>query len=131
MKPKKDIIPEVAHALARLGVKSSSSILAAVSGGADSMTMLFILNNLRKQGHLKKLGIIHINHSLRGKESDEDEALVKRIAKKLKLPYFSFKVETREYALLHRIGIEEAARDQRYEKFVELAVNDKLKLVAS
>src|SRR5882724_467842 len=97
-----DLFSKTAHALAKLGVKSSSSVLAAVSGGVDSMTLVHALNDLRKKGHLKKLALVHINHSLRGKESDKDELLVKQFAKKLSIPVYSYKVDTRSNAITHK-----------------------------
>ncbi len=128
---KADIIVSVAHAISRLGVKGTASILAAVSGGVDSMSLAFVLNELRKKGHLKKLSLIHINHSLREKESDKDEALVKRFAEKLKIPFYSFSVDTRTYAIANKIGIEEAARHLRYRKIGEIAVSKKSDFIAT
>ncbi len=125
------LIAAIAHALSRLGVRSTSGILAAVSGGVDSMSLAFILHKLQKQGHLKKLDIIHINHSLRGKDSDKDEALVKQYCKKLKISLHTFHVDTRAYAIAHRIGIEEAARDIRYEKINEIAASKKFDFIAT
>ncbi len=128
---KSGIIASVAHALSRLGVKNTSSVLAAVSGGVDSMSLVFILNQLRKQGHLKKLTLIHINHSLRGKESEKDESLVKKFAKKIRIPLQTFSVDTRFYAGVNKIGIEEAARILRYEKIGELVSSKKFDFVAT
>jgi tRNA(Ile)-lysidine synthase len=128
---KEAVTPIVAHALSRLGVKSGSRVLAAVSGGVDSMTLGYILNELRKQGHLKKLALVHINHSLRGKESDKDELLVTRFAKKLDIPVYSFTVDTHVYAVAKKIGIEEAARTLRYEKFAEVAKKGKFQFIAT
>jgi tRNA(Ile)-lysidine synthase len=128
---KSGLIATTAHALSRLGVKNTSSVLAAVSGGIDSMSLIFILNELRKQGHLKKLEVIHINHTLRGKESDKDAELVNKICKKLKIPLHTFSIDTRDYAIANRIGIEEAARDIRYEKIGELAASRKFDFIAT
>jgi tRNA(Ile)-lysidine synthase len=126
-----NILSQTAHSISLLGVKNASSILIAVSGGADSMTLAYILNTLRKQGHLKKLALIHINHSLRGKEADKDEALVKQFARKLKIPCYSFTVDTRQYAIANGMGIEEAARHLRYEKIEEIAAKNKFQFVAT
>jgi tRNA(Ile)-lysidine synthase len=131
MSKREDISNIAAHALSRLGVTSTASILAAVSGGVDSMTLTYLLNDLRKKGHLKKLVLVHINHSLRGKESDKDELLVKQFAKKLKIPVYSFRVDTRAHAIEKRIGIEEAARNLRYEKIAEVAEKKKCQFIAT
>ena len=95
------------------------------------MSLVFILNELRKKGHLKKLSIIHINHSLRGKESDKDESIVKQFGKKLRIPIHVFTVDTKAYSVKNKIGIEEAARSIRYEKFISLASKEKITFVAT
>ncbi len=125
------ILADVAHVLSRLGVNKSSSILIGVSGGVDSMSLVFILNELLKKGHLKKLGIIHINHSLRGKESDKDEILVSKYAKKLKIPIQIFSVDTKAYSVEKKIGIEEAARILRYKKIERLILSKKFDFVTT
>lgn len=128
---KTNIVAFVAHALSKLGVKNTSSVLIAVSGGVDSMSLAYILNELRMQGHIKGLGIIHINHSLRGKQSDKDEKLVRQFAKKKKLPVYTFVVGTKAFAKQNKIGIEEAARILRYEKITEIAASKKYNFVAT
>lgn len=125
------IIADVAHALSKAGVKNSSSVLVAVSGGVDSMTLVYIMNELRKKGHLKKLSLVHINHSLRGKESDKDEVLVKQYAKKLNIPVYSFSVDTKASAGKEKIGIEEAARLLRYEKMIHVSDTKKYGFLAT
>ncbi|MDP4219683.1 MAG: tRNA lysidine(34) synthetase TilS [Bacteroidota bacterium] len=121
----------VAHAISRLGVKSTSSVLVATSGGVDSMSLAFILNDLRKKGHLKKLALIHINHGLRGKESDKDELLVKQFAGKLRVPIQIFSVDTNAYSVLKNIGTEEAARTLRYDKIAAAVTSKKFDFVAT
>ena len=56
-------------------------IVVGVSGGADSVCLALIL---KKLGY--EITIAHLNHSLRGRESDEDAKFVKRLAEKLRLP---------------------------------------------
>src|SRR5437899_4653220 len=95
------------------------------------MSLASILYQLRKEGHLKKLEIVHINHLLRGKESDKDESLVKQFAKKLRIPFQAYSVHTREYAIAQKIGIEAAARELRYGKISELASRKKINFVVT
>ncbi len=95
------------------------------------MSLVFILNELLKKGHLKKLGIIHINHSLRGKESDKDEILVSKYAKKSRIPIQIFIVDTKAYSVEKKIGIEEAARILRYKKIESLSSSRKFDFVAT
>jgi tRNA(Ile)-lysidine synthase len=69
-------------------INPNEIIIAAVSGGVDSVVMLHCLNEIKE--HLQfKLEIVHVNHGIRGSESDKDEALVKETAEELHLPFFS------------------------------------------
>ena len=63
-------------------------ILVAVSGGPDSVCLLHLLVALRSELQCS-LGIIHINHGLRGEESDREERFVEALAHKLALPFYS------------------------------------------
>ena len=66
--------------------------MIAVSGGPDSMALLFILNEMRI-----KLGITifvgHLNHAIRGKAADLDEKFVKKVCQRLNLVFFTKKVK--------------------------------------
>jgi tRNA(Ile)-lysidine synthase len=90
--------------------------LAAVSGGVDSMVMLHLL---REAG--VNLAVAHCNFSLRGGESDGDEAFVKQKAAEWGMPFHSIRFDTRKYARQKGISIEMAARELRYRWFDELA----------
>lgn len=94
---------------------TTSKILVAVSGGLDSMVALTLL---QKQDF--NIGIAHCNFKLRGDESDLDTAFVEDWAKTNKIPCFVAQFETKKYAALHKISIEMAARDLRYQWFHEL-----------
>jgi tRNA(Ile)-lysidine synthase len=94
--------------------KSSDTILLAVSGGVDSMVMteLFDLGNF-------KYSIAHCNYGLRGKESDEDENFVLRIAKK-NVRFHNRKFDTKKFAAKEKISVQMAARNLRQQWFREL-----------
>jgi tRNA(Ile)-lysidine synthase len=95
-------------------VRDHDKILLAVSGGIDSMVMadLFIKSGIRS-------GIVHCNFCLRGKESDEDEELVKKLAALHNIPFFSVRFDTMGYAAEKGISIQMAARELRYAWFEE------------
>ncbi|MCI0706985.1 MAG: tRNA lysidine(34) synthetase TilS [Ignavibacteriae bacterium] len=93
-----------------------SHVVLAVSGGIDSMTMLHAFADLRPHRNLT-LTVAHVNHQLRGEESDGDEAFVRHAAELLGLPFFSPRVATMGYAHEKAIGKQEAARELRYEFF--------------
>jgi len=64
-------------------------VLVAVSGGADSTALLAVLHALRADGRLPvELAVAHLNHHLRGVESDRDAAAVRRLAERFALPCF-------------------------------------------
>ncbi len=118
-------------ALSELGVNMSSRILCAVSGGADSVTMAYVLTKLAQKGQFDKLALIHINHQLRGDESNADEAHVKALSETLGVKLFTHTASTLERSKQAGVGIEEAARDDRYEQFIDVATKAKFDLVVT
>ncbi|MBO4641904.1 MAG: tRNA lysidine(34) synthetase TilS [Bacteroidaceae bacterium] len=96
-------------------LSSGDIVLVGVSGGADSVALLHILLDL---GY--KIEALHCNFQLRGEESDRDEAFVDTLCQNLNIPIFIKHFSTAEYASEHRISIEMAARDLRYEWFREM-----------
>ncbi len=95
------------------------SVLAGVSGGPDSMGLILFLMEIRKKYSLN-LGIAHINHCLRGKESDRDEKFVRNFASRTGLPFFSTAMDVKSMAKKNKLSIEEAARNVRYSFYKEI-----------
>ena len=89
--------------------------LVALSGGADSVALLLILQQL---GY--RIEAAHCNFHLRGEESDRDEKFVKSLCKKRNIPLHLIHFDTKEYASLHQVSIEMAARELRYGYFRQL-----------
>ena len=89
------------------------SVLVGVSGGPDSMGLILFLMEVKEKYSLN-LGIAHINHNLRGKESDRDEKFVKDFACKTGLPFFPEKKDVTSIAKKSKLSLEEAARNVRY-----------------
>jgi tRNA(Ile)-lysidine synthase len=100
-------------------------ILLAVSGGIDSMVMAHIFIQLGYE-----TGIVHCNFSLRGKESEKDEDLVRKFAEKHKIPFFSTRFETKTFAKENGISIQMAARELRYSWFEKIRKDNSYDLVA-
>jgi tRNA(Ile)-lysidine synthase len=90
-------------------------LLVAVSGGVDSMVLCELLKKLNYS-----IAIAHCNFQLRGKESEEDEQFVADYALKSGIPFYKKRFNTEGYALEHKVGTQEAARDLRYAWFEKL-----------
>ena len=101
-------------------LEKGETIFAAVSGGADSVSLLRLLSELRTPWKLQ-LAVLHVNHKLRGKASDKDEAFVRSLARKLKIPIFVEHVEVKKIAKDEKLSLEEAARKARYQFFEKMA----------
>ena len=89
----------------------NDKIIAAVSGGVDSMVMLFCLKALRQELNFE-LSVIHINHGVRPGDSDGDEKLVKECCKLYGLENHSLKLQGYDLNSSEKI-----LRDARYEAF--------------
>ena len=98
-----------AHRMAEEG----EGVLAAVSGGADSVCLLWVLKELSEE-----LGIhvaaFHLNHGLRGEEADRDEDYVRALCQKLSIPLSVVRENVAKYAADRGISEEEAGRNLRY-----------------
>jgi tRNA(Ile)-lysidine synthase len=119
---KKSRLPELYEGIKRFVqshdlIRRGSKVLAAVSGGIDSVVLLDLLASLAAEWNLKVV-ILHVNHQLRGRESNADEKFVESLAKHYGLPLFIAHVETKSEAARRKLSIQEAARDLRYAFFL-------------
>jgi len=103
-------------------ITQKDTVLAAVSGGPDSVALILSLLAF-KEKYTLKIGIAHLNHMLRGEESLRDEAFVKELAHKLSLPFHDGQKDIKAYAKKHRLSVEEAGREARYHFFNQIAKN--------
>ncbi|OQX52625.1 MAG: tRNA lysidine(34) synthetase TilS [Candidatus Omnitrophica bacterium 4484_213] len=101
----------------------NDKVIVAVSGGADSVALLFLLFSLKEEYNLE-LFVAHFNHQIRGEEAEADVLFVRRIAQQLTLPFIVKKRDVPAYAKRRKLSLEEAARDLRY-KFLEEAAKKK------
>ena len=91
----------------------------AVSGGRDSVALLHCLVDLAEKFEVG-LGVIHVNHRLRGDESDGDEQFVARVASEMGLPFECAQLDAAKAARGSGDNLEQAARRLRYGWFAEL-----------
>jgi tRNA(Ile)-lysidine synthase len=91
----------------------------AVSGGPDSVALLRLLLELRGELGLV-LSVVHVNHKLRGADSDSDEAFVAELARKHKLQLHACSADVTRHAGEKRVSIETAARELRHDFFRKL-----------
>jgi tRNA(Ile)-lysidine synthase len=101
-------------------------ILLAVSGGMDSVAMVELFSQAKYS-----FAIAHCNFQLRGEESDTDESFVRKLAKKLKVPFYIRKFPITDYAEEHRLSTQMAARELRYTWFNELLTKEAYSFLAT
>jgi len=92
-----------------------SKILAAVSGGMDSVLMVHLL---KAAGY--DIGIAHCNFQLRGAEAIADQEFCQHLAQQLRVQFHTINFDTQAYAAEKKISIQMAARDLRYQWFDQL-----------
>ena len=93
----------------------NAKVLAAVSGGEDSMAMLHFLHT---NGY--SVAAAHCNFNLRGEESDMDAQLVEQYCTENQIEFYLKSFETREYCRGKKMSIQEGARELRYKWFQEV-----------
>lgn len=96
-------------------------VLAAVSGGRDSVAMLYCLMILKEVLSIE-IAVFHLDHMLRGKESEKDAGFVLQLAKKWKIPYYIITRDVRKFRDTNRLSPEEAAREVRYQCLSEISL---------
>lgn len=89
--------------------------LVALSGGADSVALLLLLDEMGYNVHA-----IHCNFHLRGAESDRDEQFCEHLCQQKSIPFHRIHFDTLMYAETHKVSVEMAARELRYRYFEQL-----------
>ena len=101
--------------------EETDRLLLAVSGGADSVAMAYALHRLRQEGCLQcDFVIAHVNHGLRGAESETDEVFVKELGRQLEMPVITVSVPVNQYAQQQKLSIETAGRVLRLEALAKM-----------
>ena len=101
-------------------VSHQQKLVVAVSGGPDSVCLLHIM--MRLQGELDiRLHVAHLNHQLRGTESEADAQYVSNLAQQLGIPASIEQRDVKSYQNQQRVSLEEAAREVRYAFLAQVA----------
>jgi tRNA(Ile)-lysidine synthase len=107
-------------------IRKGDKIVVAVSGGPDSVTLLYLLNSLKKELEVS-LQIAHLDHMLR-KGSYKDREFVEGLSRKLKIPITCSQVNVKELA--KKGSVEEIARNARLRFLFKVAKDTKSKKIA-
>ncbi|PYJ81457.1 MAG: tRNA lysidine(34) synthetase TilS [Verrucomicrobia bacterium] len=110
-------------------LRRGESVLVAVSGGLDSMTLLHVLRQLAAK-HEWRLVVVHFNHRLRGADSDGDEQFVEATVVKLGLKFIAGRADVAAFAQREKLSVEMAARKLRHDFLARAARRLKIKTVA-
>ncbi len=110
-------------------LQKGDRILVAVSGGPDSVALLHVLTELKKEFDVD-ISVVHLNHLLRGKESNEDARFVRNLAKKLQLPVLLGICDVKAKRKKRGGSLEEVARKERYDFYRKAAKKMKTNIIA-
>ena len=108
-------------------IEPGDRVLVGVSGGADSVCLLLLLSMLQQDMSFS-LEVIHVEHGIRGEESQGDAAFVEGLCHRYQIPCHMVAVDVPAYCAETGIGTEEAARILRYEVFERLALEKAAKI---
>jgi len=113
--------------------RAGDRVCVAISGGADSTALLLAMTeaNVAKEPLGVVLSAAHVHHGLRGAEADADEAFVRELCERLAVPLTVFHVDTAARQAAEREGLEEAARELRYEALRGLLAEGRVDAIAT
>jgi tRNA(Ile)-lysidine synthase len=109
---------------------SGEKILIALSGGPDSVFLLHFLNKFKNKFKIE-IAAVHINHRLRGQDSERDEQFCEAICKELAIPFYLMHTNVNSYAKKNKMSIELAGRKIRYKIFEKICKKNKYDKIAT
>ena len=123
MKHQKTIEQNVFHFIEKNDLLvGAKKILIAFSGGADSVFAIYFFNRFKKKYGIS-ISAVHVNHNLRGSESQRDEKFCKDLCKNLSIEFYSTDINVKSFAKENKKSLEEAARILRYRELNKFAKN--------
>lgn len=103
-------------------LSAGDSVCVALSGGADSVALLLVLDELSSELNFT-LSAVHVNHLLRGEESDRDEQFCRDLCDRLDVPLQVFREDAAAFSQALGVSVETGARELRYSIFSRLSFN--------
>ena len=101
-------------------LNAGERVAIALSGGSDSVALVWLLQEIASAGHVAIAGLVHLNHGLRGEESNADEAFCRALAARIGWPIDVGQIDAAALARAQSQSVETAGRAARY-RFFEAA----------
>lgn len=107
-------------------LQQTDRILVAVSGGIDSVVLCALLREAKIT-----FGIAHCNFQLRGEDSAKDQLFVQKIAQQYQVAFHTINFDTNEYVTTHKVSVQMAARELRYEWLENIRTDNNYTFIAT
>jgi len=111
-------------------LEKNDKVLVALSGGADSVFLLYFLSKFKKRLGIE-LAAFHLNHQLRGKSADQDEIFCHGFCVENKIEFHSISRDIKTFARKNKISVEEAGREIRYAELFKASKKLKFSKIAT
>lgn len=102
-------------------IEANDNVIVALSGGADSISLLHVLRNLKEELQIANIYALHVNHGIRGVEATRDEQFCEKICKQWNISLKIAKIDAKGAAASEHKTLEQASRELRYAELEEYA----------
>ena len=100
-------------------LERGDKVIVGVSGGADSVCLLFMLLELQKEKEITIIAV-HVHHGIRGRAADADEDYVRKICREQNVELYVWHEDVKYYAMEYKMTLEEAGRNVRRKVFEDV-----------
>lgn len=111
-------------------LEKGDRVLVALSGGPDSVCLLHLLNKFKRRLGIE-IGVVHINHMIRGKDAFLDEEFCRNLSLNLNIGFYAVRKRVRTFALKNKTSLEEAGRIVRYKEFRRISLKQGFNKIAT